>query len=289
MLQPVFHPFDRPARHPGACRNQDDVGEHPLLDAEAAARLRRGAQADPVAGHPQRAGDYGVNGERPLEIRQHIIGVTARVVLGQHTIGFDRRAGAARILDGDADLVGGVGKRSLRVTVAEAPVTRDVAAQAGMQHGGAGLQGGQRLHDDGQSFILHRDQIQRVFGDVAVGRHGDRDGLAHIADAVGRDRPALDRRLDAHHEAAGQGLDVRPGEHGGHARQRRCARCIDCLDDGVAMRRAQDGGVERRRRNGGVVKIPAAPGQQRRVFHPGQRLANPKAGGGLRNWQVHRR
>lgn len=49
--------------------------------------------------------------------------------------------------------------------------------------------------------VAHVDQINRVFGKITIGRRHDRHGLADIAHATNRHRPAFDRCLDAHDEA----------------------------------------------------------------------------------------
>ena len=102
MFEPVLDPFHRP---PGSARrggDQHDIGKHALLDAEAAAGIRRRSQPQPIAGHLQRPRHHRMDAERPLEIREHIIAVLARIVFGDHAVGFDRRAGIARIANVDA-------------------------------------------------------------------------------------------------------------------------------------------------------------------------------------------
>ena len=48
-----------------------------------------------------------------------------------------------------------------------------------------------RLHvdDGGQRLVAHLDELRGVLGDVAVLRDHERDHLAHVADAVGGERP----------------------------------------------------------------------------------------------------
>ena len=82
MFEAVLDPFHRTAGRPRRHCHQHDIGEHALLDAEAAAGIGRRAQAQAIAPHFQRARHHRVQAERPHEIRQHVVGVLARVVFG---------------------------------------------------------------------------------------------------------------------------------------------------------------------------------------------------------------
>ena len=99
MLEPVLDPFHRPAGNTRRDAHQRDVGKDALLHAKAAAGIRRGTQPQPVARDFQRARKHRMDTERPLEGREHIVGVFARVIVGDQTVGLDRRAGVARIID----------------------------------------------------------------------------------------------------------------------------------------------------------------------------------------------
>ena len=77
MLEPVLDPFHRPAGDARGDADQHDVGKHALLDAEAAAGIGRGAQRSRLPGHLQRARHHRMHAERPLEIREHVVGVLA--------------------------------------------------------------------------------------------------------------------------------------------------------------------------------------------------------------------
>ena len=134
MFEPVLDPFDRT---PGGARrrgDQNDVGKDALLDAKAAAGIRRRAQPQPIARHLQRPRQHRMDAERPLEIGEHIVGVFAGVIVGDHAIGFDRRAGIARIADIDTDPMRRRRKGLLRIAVAKGPVAGDIAVKAIMQH-----------------------------------------------------------------------------------------------------------------------------------------------------------
>ncbi len=275
VLHPVLDPLHRPVHYPCGGGDQHDVGEHALLYAEAAARVRRRPQPQPVARHSQRAGDDGVNAERPLEVCQHVIRVQPRVVLRHHAVGLDRRAGAAGVVHGDADRMGSLCEGSVGVAVAEAAVAGDVAGEAIVQQRRTGRQGSQRLKHRRQRSIADLDQVKRILRHIAI--HGDNEGygFAHVAHSVGRDGPALDRRLHADDQAGGDGAQVRPGQDRGDAGQCAGVGGIQARDVRVCVRGTQDGCIQRARRRADVVYVAAPPTQQRRILHPRQRAADP--------------
>ena len=92
MLQPVFNPFHRLSGELCGDAHQYDVREDRLLHTEAAAGIRRRAQAQTIARHFERARHHRMQTERPLEIGEHVVGIVRRVVFGNDAIGFDRRA-----------------------------------------------------------------------------------------------------------------------------------------------------------------------------------------------------
>ena len=89
MLQPVLDPFDRRARDARGDAREDHVGKDALLDPERATGIGRCAQPQPVARHVQRPGHHRVDREGALEIRGDVIGILARLVAGDHAVGFD--------------------------------------------------------------------------------------------------------------------------------------------------------------------------------------------------------
>src|SRR4029077_7350210 len=100
----------------------NDIGKKALLDAETAAGIRWRAQPQPVAWNLQRPRQHRVDAERPLKIGQHVVRVFARLLIGDDAIGFDRRAGVARIANVDAEAMRRARKRLLRLAVAKGPV-----------------------------------------------------------------------------------------------------------------------------------------------------------------------
>ena len=278
MLKPVLDPFHRPAGGARRDPHQHDIGKQALLHAEAAAGIRRRTQPETVARHLQRARHHRVQAERPHEIREHVIGVLGRVVFGDQPVGLDRRTGIARIADRHRHAARGIGKRAFRIAVAEQSLAREVRAKAVVQHRLRWIERGQRVDNCGQRLVVDLDQVERVLGEITVGRddHGHR--LADIAHPVDGDRPAFDRRLDADHQAGGEGSDILAGQHDGHAGRVACRLGSDGRDSRMRMRRTQDGGVQRARFHPKVVDETAAPGEQGCVFDALDRLAAPGDG-----------
>ena len=83
-----------------------------------------------------------------------------------------------------------------------------------MQHGAVRLQRIGRAQRDGQRLVLDLDQLQRVLGEIAVGRDHDRHRLADIAHLADRDRPALDIGPHAREQRRTKSRHVLGGDHG---------------------------------------------------------------------------
>ena len=203
MLQPVLDPFHRPARDARRDPHQRDVGEDALLHAEAAAGVRRHAQAQPVARHFQRARQHRMDAERPLEGREHVVGVLARIVVGDQPVGFDRRAGVARIVDLHRNAMRGATRTRLpdrRSGTSGRSRCCEPSPSCSTALSGLSASAGRKR--DRQRLVVDLDQLQRVLGEIAVRRDDHRDRLADIAHALDRDRPALDVRLHAGEQRA---------------------------------------------------------------------------------------
>ena len=262
VLQPVLDPFHRPAGKPGDGGHQHDIGREPLLDAEAAAGIGRGAQAQPVGRHAERRRHHRMQRQRPLEGRRHLKGVGVRVPGGDQAETLDGRDGAARIahLDGEAAVGGGEG--AFRVAVGEAPAVREIGAGGLVQQRRAfGYR--RRGRDDGrQGVVLDLHQLQRVLGPVAVLRQHDRNRLADIAHLVGRDGEVAHGCAQRRDEGPEAGGDV-PSREQAHALRRGYG-----AQPRMGMGRAQDRGMERARRHGQVVDEPPPAAEQRPVLNP---------------------
>ena len=200
MLQPILDPFHRPVGDTRGDRDQDDVRKDRLLDAKAAAGIRRRPQPQPVARDLERPRHDRMQAERPLEIGEHVIGALARVVFGNDAVGLDRGAGIPRIAHVDANAVRGFRKLLFRLAVAKRPLADDIAADGRMQDRRIQRSGSDGIHNGRQLAIAHLDQFEGVFGAIAVGGHDHGDRLADIAHPVDRDRPALEWRLHADDE-----------------------------------------------------------------------------------------
>ena len=262
VFQPVLDPFHRPAGKPGDRGHQHDIGREPLLDAEAAAGVGRGAQAQPVGRHAQGRRHHRMQRERPLEGRRHLIGAGVGVPGGDQPETLDGRHRAARIahLDGEAAVGGGEG--AFRVAVGKAPPVREIGAGGLVQQRRTFRYRRRGRDDGGKRLVLDLHQLQRILGPVAVLRQHDRDRLARIAHLVGRDREVAHGRAQRRDEGPEAGGDVRPRE------QAHALRRGDGAEPRMGVGRAQDRGMERARRHGQVVDEPPPAAEQRRVLHP---------------------
>ena len=119
-----------------------------------------------------------------------------------------------------------------------------------------------RIDDGGQRLIVDLDQVERVFGDIAVFGDDKRNGLPDIAHPIAGNRPAFDIGLYSHRHAAGEPRHVRAGHDGKDAGQRAGGIRIDRPDLGMAMRRAQDRQMRGVAPDGQVVDVAAAAGQK---------------------------
>ena len=75
-----------------------------------------------------------MDAEGTLEIGEHIVRIIARVVFGNHAIGFDRRTGIARIANVQADPMRHRRKDLLRIAVTKCPVAGDITLESVVQN-----------------------------------------------------------------------------------------------------------------------------------------------------------
>lgn len=103
-------------------------------------------------------------------------------------------------------------------------------------------------HHRGERLVLHGDQLGRVLGLRAAGGDHDRDGLALVAHAIGRQRRIYrchqTRKRDREVELLNIVGDVGAGEHGRHARRAPGGRRIDQPDPGMGLRAPQEGDMQ---------------------------------------------
>ena len=278
MLEAVLGPLDRHADEARHGRDQHHVRVHRLLDAEAAAGVGRRDHAQAVAGDVERAGHQRLQHERALEIRPDRVAVRVWLELRNYPVGLHRRGDRA----GEAVVVleRAVGARegAVRVAVLELALLRDVGAGLFEKQRRAGRDRIVKVRDAGQRLVVDFDQLQRVFGDIAVDRHDHGHRLAAVARLGGR--ADLEAHLGAHdaRDDAGHLRDLRAGDHADHAGKLLCGAGVDAADAGMRVRRTQDRRVAHPGHRLEVVHEPAAAGQERCVFLAGEGLSDPARG-----------
>ena len=175
-------------------------------------------------------------------------------------------------MDGGGDPVLGGLESRFEIAVAEGPRADDVGADGGVKRFAVA---GQRLidrHDDRQRAVADFDQVERVFGQIAVVGQHDGHGLAGIADAVHREAPVFHRRADADQERGCEALRILARHDGGNARHPASRLDIDAQDFRMRVGRAENGGVQGARLDRKIVGVPRLSRQDRGVFQPWDRL-----------------
>ena len=284
VLEAVLDPLDRRTGLARGQAHQHRIGEHRLLDAEAAARVAGHAVAQLVAGHLERERHHRVQRERAHEVGHDVVAAVIGPMLGDDDTALDRRAGVARVAHGQGDPARRAREGLVGRAIAEATIGDDVAADRFMQDHCRLVDRGVDLDERRQGCVVDLDEVESVLGAVAVfgDDHGDR--FAGIADAVDRERPVLHRLLDTDDEGLRPALHVLAGEHGTHARHCQRAGGVDAAQFGVRIRTAQDGGVQRARPHTEVVGELAAACQQGRVLQALHAAAGVALGGGRLGW-----
>ena len=266
MLEPVLHPFDRPAGDARRDRRQHDIGKDRQLDAEASAAVRRDAQAQLRSGHAQRPRHHRMGAERTLKVGQHVVAAVARPVFGDDDVAFHRRERVARIFAGERDAGIGLLERALGVAVGKFAHRDLVGLRLRVQHRRRFAAGGERIDHRLQRLIVDAHQVGRVLREIAGVRHDQGDRLADIAHALDRQRPLIDRRLERDQERIGQRADVLARHDSPDAVLRQRLGRVDADNLGVRVRGANDVSVQRSRRNRQVIGIAPSPRQQGGIF-----------------------
>ncbi len=275
MLGAILDPLDGISQRAAHRGKQHDIGEHRLLDAEAAAAVGRRDEAQPIAGNLQRAGHQGLQHERALEVGPHGEAIGRLLELGDDAEGFHRRRGVARIGVGELDHAIGLREGAVGIAVAEAAAVDGVRPGLVVQQrravGGRVRDAGRR----GQRLVVDLDQLAGVLGDVARVRdhHGDR--LADVAHAICREWIVRYRRAHHRRDRPDRALKLGTGDDAHDAREGAGACCVDVTDACVRMRRAQDGGMLEARDRREIVDEARAAGEQRLIFLARQRPADP--------------
>ena len=282
MLDAILDPFHRAAGDARGDRRQHHIGEHRELDAEAAAGIRRNAQPHLRARHAQRARHHRVRAERTLEIRQHVVTVVGRIVLGDHNVALHRREREPVKVGGERHPLVGLLERGLGVAVSEFADGDLVGLGLWMQQRRRRLACHQRVDHGLARRIFDLDQLGGVLGNVAAFRHDQRNRLADIAHAIDRQRPLVHRRLERDQKRIGELADVIAGNDRPHAVERQRGGRVDADDVGVRMRRAEHMRVQGAGLDRQIIGIAPAPGEQARVF-----LAQRRRTEGLRHRSAH--
>ncbi|MFP6867957.1 MAG: hypothetical protein VCE91_01165 [Nitrospinota bacterium] len=224
--------LDGPARFFGG-----DDGEE--VDIELAGRLPAEAAADVVGNHP----DFGFGN---LEDFGEILVAQARALgriidgqvaagrpFGNGDVGLKRAMGLTR---------GGGGRFADVVRLVEGLVhlaefhvlgEGDVVGPVLVDDRRAFLHGLEDVEHRGEVFVFHLDQLQRLFGDVLVGRHDGRHGLADEADLPPRQGDLIVAEgNDPPPHVLG---DVLSRENEQDARKRLGPACVDVLDQRMGV------------------------------------------------------
>ena len=271
VLGPLYR-YTHQARH--RC-DQHHVGIHRLLDAEAAARIRRRHDAQPVARHIQRTRHQGLQHERALEIRPDRIAIGMRLELRDHPVSLHRRGNRARKTVGVFESAFGAREGIVGVAVFEFALLRYVRARFLEEQRRIRLERVVEVRHARQRFVVDFDQFKGILGYIAVHGHHDRDGLAAIA-RLGR-RAHLETHLRAHHarDDAGDRRDLRARDDADNARQLFGRAHIYRADTRMRMRRTQDRRVAQTRHRLQIVDKAPAAGEERRVLLAGDGPADP--------------
>ena len=275
VLEPVFGPFHRHADEAAHGRYQHHVGVHRLLDAETAARIGRRDHAQAIAGNVEAGRHQRLQHERALEVRPDRVAVRMRLEVRDHAVGFHRRRDRARVTVLVAEHPPGAGERAVRVAVLETALLGDVAARLLEQQRRVRRDRILEERDALQRLVLDLDQLQRVFGDIAVLGHHHRHRLAHVAHLVDRAHVEFHARLDHARNRARHPGDLGAGDDADHACKLLGAARVDAEDLRVRVGRAQDRRVAQTRHRFEIVDEAPAAGEQRLILLAQDRLADP--------------
>ena len=203
------------------------------------------------------------------------------VVAADGAARLERHAGMPADGKLELDDVGGGAERRLDVAVALADQRR-LAGMSGRKFDRRRT----RVEQRRQFLDLGCDQIGRVLGEVRIGGKHRGDRIADIAHPVGRQHRLavrIERRDGAFAKIDRRHLgDVGCGPHREHAGVRPRRLGVDRQDAAVGVRRAHHPHDELMREIDVAGERPA-PGHQRRVLQPRDRLADP----GFFGFRVH--
>ena len=170
MFDPVLDPLHRPPGDLRRDRGQHHVGKHRELDAEAAAAIRRDAQAHLGAGHPQRLRHHRMGRERPLEIRGDVVALVVRMIFGDDDVALHRREGEPGVVDGERDPGIGAGEGVGGIAVGEFADRDFVGLALRVEQRRRFVAGGDGIDHGGQRLVVDLDQLRGVLRHVPACR-----------------------------------------------------------------------------------------------------------------------
>ena len=247
VLGALLDPFDRARELAGQIRDDDLLGKGGDLLTEAApdvwlddpyGRLRdteRLGQED-----PERVGILGGGPDRQL--------LRVGVPRGGVGPGLDRRGHVPlRLRDAADDALARGPQHPAGVALGELLVDHHVVAPRRLDERAAPLEGRLGLVHHGKLLVHDVDEVERPMRGVTVLRHDDRNGLADVAGAVGRQRAngkaltAVEARVGCGRDRVRLAGDLLTGQHVEHAGLGHRPRGFDRKDAGGGVRAPQHG------------------------------------------------
>ncbi len=275
MLAPVLDPADRAADMPRGERDQIVLGIELAAGAKAAANIvldqvdlgRRQAQ--------HRRQGIAVE-ERHLCGAQHRHPALYRIPFGKHAARLHRQRRMALHREPLAPDVVGIAKRRVSVTLDPSKDHRSVCAGFLKQQDVASP-GSPPMRNRRQLLDIECDRTEPVLGQRrAVAQH-DRDRLADIAHAVGRDyrlqKPLGPGQGQKAQRDARHGPDLRCRDDGAHPAYGKRGGGVDCGDEAVRDGAAQDGRMQHALALQIADKLAAAA-QKAQILDPLDRAAD---------------
>jgi hypothetical protein len=280
-LVPVLRPLQRAAQQPRGRHHRHLVGVDERLHPERPADVL-GEHPHGVLRHPQQPRVQGLQHLRRLRRHPDGQGLLVGVEGGEHAPGLQRDGGVPGGPDGDVDDRVGSAEGLLDVPAAERRGEAEVGPEVLVHQRAARRQGRRRVEDRRRLVDVDHDEVGGVLRHgPAGGRHQD-DGLADVADDVGRERGLLAgdhaRPGQQAAPARAQGREIGRGEHGEDAGQRPRGRGVDARDP-PGGDRGPDEGHDGLPRLADVVDEAPPAGQQLRVLGAPHRPADVAGAG----------
>ncbi len=262
VLETILRPPDGHAQLSRRKPHQDDVDVYGGLDAEAAARVGRRDQPELRSAKPERGRGNRMQRKRALEVRPCRQRAGGCVPVADDAEGLDRAARPTGKDEAFRDNDVGPCERGVRVAVGERAVGDDEPV-LGVHHGW-------------ELLVVDLDQLEGVFGEIAIPCDDDGERLACVARRSVRSRVVRDRALDTGRERPGHRLDVCSGDHADHAGEVERGSRVDPRHPRVCELRSQHRRVAGVRDRLDVVHETSLATEQRLVFETGHRPSHPR-------------